>query len=514
VKRKYPIFRIILMVLLVLATFYSTSSAASLSLEATSDGSTVETEFYRGDNLFLNIIIDNAGGVAGCAFTVEYPASVLEAPATTAEGLPVTAGEITSLFPFTYETEETHRENSSESGKIYFAGAEIDTDDGGAKYDSGEVTLFTIKFKVKNDATLGAFSLSLSQTELFNPAAGWGYDDDGDGVFDVGDGDTKDPVPVLVGAVDNQDPNWEDLTLAFPVILGDGSNPFTTVTNDTCEVIPPKYAISGSVNYSGYQSGTLYVAAFDTGDTTFSTPIGGVSYPWSSGTTSKGFTISVPDGDYYLAAYIDSDASDFPPDDWESNGKYLTQITISGADDETSRVIDLEDPLDGGTGEPLYYENWKTDNGWTIIGVMANDYDDDGYTNIEEFVNGTNPTVQDQPFDLDIDGNGAADALTDGILIIRYLFDFRGNPLIDGAVAPNATRTTAADIEAYLADGVTLLLLDIDGNGAADALTDGILIIRYLFDFRGNPLIDGAVAPNATRDTAVDIEAFMGGLIP
>jgi len=51
---------------------------------------------------------------------------------------------------------------------------------------------------------------------------------------------------------------------------------------------------------------------------------------------------------------------------------------------------------------------------------------------------------------LDVDGNGTADPLTDGLLIIRYLFGLRGDALIAGAVAPLATRTTAEAIESYL----------------------------------------------------------------
>jgi hypothetical protein len=56
--------------------------------------------------------------------------------------------------------------------------------------------------------------------------------------------------------------------------------------------------------------------------------------------------------------------------------------------------------------------------------------------------------------------------------------------------------------------------LDIDGNGAADALTDGILILRYLFGFSGATLIDGAVAPDCTRCTAPEIEAYLENLMP
>ena len=56
--------------------------------------------------------------------------------------------------------------------------------------------------------------------------------------------------------------------------------------------------------------------------------------------------------------------------------------------------------------------------------------------------------------------------------------------------------------------------LDVDGNGAADGGTDGIMLIRYLFEIRGDALINEAVAPDCTRCTAEDIEAFLLSFIP
>jgi hypothetical protein len=114
----------------------------------------------------------------------------------------------------------------------------------------------------------------------------------------------------------------------------------------------------------------------------------------------------------------------------------------------------------------------------------------------------------------DIDRNGSYDALTDGLLTMRYLFGFRGNALIADAVAPDAQRSTAADIEVYLALAANAAMLDIDGNGAQDALTDGLLIVRYLFGFRGDTLIDSAVAPDATRTTTEEIQAFITSFMP
>ena len=77
----------------------------------------------------------------------------------------------------------------------------------------------------------------------------------------------------------------------------------------------------------------------------------------------------------------------------------------------------------------------------------TSDQDNDGVTALDEFLAGTIPLGAV----LDIDGNGAVDALTDGLLVLRYLFGLTGNSLIAGVVAEDATRTTAEEIEAHLA---------------------------------------------------------------
>ncbi len=51
----------------------------------------------------------------------------------------------------------------------------------------------------------------------------------------------------------------------------------------------------------------------------------------------------------------------------------------------------------------------------------------------------------------DVDGDGLVRVLTDGLLVLRYLFGFRGLTLTSGVVAPECGRCEAADIEAYLA---------------------------------------------------------------
>ena len=65
---------------------------------------------------------------------------------------------------------------------------------------------------------------------------------------------------------------------------------------------------------------------------------------------------------------------------------------------------------------------------------------------------------------LDIDGNGTLDPLTDGLLVLRFLFGFTGATLTTGAVGAGCTRCDAAAIEPYL-DERRPRLLDIDGDG-------------------------------------------------
>ena len=56
---------------------------------------------------------------------------------------------------------------------------------------------------------------------------------------------------------------------------------------------------------------------------------------------------------------------------------------------------------------------------------------------------------------MDIDDDGTTQALTDGLLLIRYLFGFRGDALISNAIGQGATRTDAATIEAHLNEMMT-----------------------------------------------------------
>ena len=111
---------------------------------------------------------------------------------------------------------------------------------------------------------------------------------------------------------------------------------------------------------------------------------------------------------------------------------------------------------------------------------------------------------------LDIDSDGSASALTDGLLALRILFDFTGPALTNGAVGAFCARCAPSTIEAYLAE---LEVLDVDGDATASPLTDGVLILRFLFGFRGDALTSGAVGEACTRCDATAIELYLAPLV-
>ena len=113
----------------------------------------------------------------------------------------------------------------------------------------------------------------------------------------------------------------------------------------------------------------------------------------------------------------------------------------------------------------------------------------------------------------DFDEDGTADALTDGLVLLRYLFGLSGAPLTSNAIATSSS-LSASEVEANVVESTTSLFADIDGNGEVDALTDGLVLIRYLFGLRGDPLIASVVGGGADRTTVADIEAYIENNIP
>ena len=85
--------------------------------------------------------------------------------------------------------------------------------------------------------------------------------------------------------------------------------------------------------------------------------------------------------------------------------------------------------------------------------------------------------------------------------------------LLACVVAVWPTVSSHADIGTSQSTAAATETLDVDGNGAVGALTDGILVLRYMFGLRGQSLIQGAIGAGATRTTAAEIESYLSSLV-
>ena len=97
----------------------------------------------------------------------------------------------------------------------------------------------------------------------------------------------------------------------------------------------------------------------------------------------------------------------------------------------SSTVVRFCDNTDGWPGEPVSLAAAQQITDCPINLIPAN-----------------NPVVNYSVFDLD--QNGSFEALTDALILLRYAFGLRGNNLISDAIALDANRTTAEDIEAHI----------------------------------------------------------------
>jgi len=125
----------------------------------------------------------------------------------------------------------------------------------------------------------------------------------------------------------------------------------------------------------------------------------------------------------------------------------------------------------------------------------------------------------------DINGDGKLEAFQDGILVQRYLFGLNQGKSLMGnyryyrnptefedfvMITENSTRKTEEEIISYIKKLINQGLLDIDGNGEADALTDGLLLMKYMIGYQKEELINNAIdTENAKRRNAEEIVEFI-----
>ena len=135
------------------------------------------------------------------------------------------------------------------------------------------------------------------------------------------------------------------------------------------------------------------------------------------------------------------------------------------------------------------------------------DLDGDGINALSEFNNGTAPSGS-----LDIDGDGEENLLTDGLLLIRALFGLTEDALIEGSLSAEAAYTNPQQIQMRI-DSMGDQL-DIDNNGQIDALSDGLIVLRYLLGINNSSLIAGAVSKDGSRTKLDAILSHLERLTP
>lgn len=123
----------------------------------------------------------------------------------------------------------------------------------------------------------------------------------------------------------------------------------------------------------------------------------------------------------------------------------------------------------------------------------------------------TNYIMNILPATWDFDGNGEADALTDGLILLRHAFGVSGPSLTNGVMALNSTMSSE---DVAVAVEKAAMIADVDGNGEVNALTDALVVLRYLFGMRDQVLVDGVIATDATRVSFEAIEQHIEFFMP
>ena len=111
----------------------------------------------------------------------------------------------------------------------------------------------------------------------------------------------------------------------------------------------------------------------------------------------------------------------------------------------------------------------------------------------------------------DFDGNGDADALTDGLIMMRYSFGLRGDSMANNAMASDS-QMSVSQVEERLTGAMKIA--DIDDDGYVDALTDGLLLLRHLFAMDDESFSHGAVAHSASRKTKHALKHHLNKYMP
>ena len=183
---------------------------------------------------------------------------------------------------------------------------------------------------------------------------------------------------------------------------------------------------------------------------------------------------------------------------------YLALLSVCGCKLDNAQISDLDS-----NSSDLKYANQKQRKTYTQKPINDS-FDNNAHFTYKVLTSQTtnSPLVM---ISWDIDKDGDIDALTDGLLFLRYTFGLRGEALISGVVSESST-LSMVEVESSLTE--LMSISDIDADGKVDALTDGLILLRYLFDLRGNSLVTGAISNEATRSSSTAVEEYISQYLP
>jgi subtilisin family serine protease len=116
----------------------------------------------------------------------------------------------------------------------------------------------------------------------------------------------------------------------------------------------------------------------------------------------------------------------------------------------------------------------------------------------------------------DIEGDEQVSLLIDGLIIARKLLGYTGDNLTSGlSINPDTcTRCDASAIEPYLEQLLDDEVLNVDGGGETQLLSDGLMLLRKMLGYTGSNLTSGLAIPaSCARCDASAIEAYLEKLL-
>ncbi len=303
------------------------ANAVTLSLVSTQSNST------PGDTITIAINVDDAEGLCGCTFSLAYPSDVVvphDSPFVSTQFFNTI---IDQRNPTVTASLEPWLSNSETPGMVKLSGAYIlmDPETGGGGAYSGAQTLFTLSFKIKADAVDGQYQFQLQQTPLCNGPAGWGEDKNNNGEYDPDQGDIQDFAPLLVKSYNKTSPLWG--------------------TPEQFEILLESFTIPPTLSFV-------------------------VAVPDSD---NDGLPDSLEDTTCTDALVADSDNDGLSDGDEDIN---QNGIPDPGETDPCNKDSDLDGMPDG----------WEKNNSLSpLVKDAHGDIDNDGFSNMREFLAGTLP---------------------------------------------------------------------------------------------------------------------------